>query len=247
MTELTTIANHSYMPSHAPMSVLDLPPSQMVDQITEIANLLSDIIDKKKMYSNISGNKYVTVDGWTTLGSMLNVMVHESEVHQIEGGWYAKVNLVTRGNNTVVSTASAICTRDEASWKNRPSFSLRSMAVTRATGKAYRLAFSWIINLAGYTGTPAEEMEEFNPIGEDNEKATYTDTVQTKPKATKTTKKYDKKNSRMQAALYKILEERSVPFEHLDNVGNAMHGKDFNKATVDEIIKEVVKGQDESE
>jgi len=32
------------------------------------------------------------------------------------------------------------------------------MAATRATGKAYRLAFSWIINLAGYETTPAEEM-----------------------------------------------------------------------------------------
>jgi hypothetical protein len=36
------------------------------------------------------------------------------------------------------------------------------MAVTRATGKAYRLAFSWIMNLAGYEVTPAEEMMGVN-------------------------------------------------------------------------------------
>lgn len=29
---------------------------------------------------------------------------------------------------------------------------------TRAMGKAYRMAFSWIIKLAGYEPTPAEEM-----------------------------------------------------------------------------------------
>jgi hypothetical protein len=32
------------------------------------------------------------------------------------------------------------------------------MAQTRATGKACRLAFSWIMSLAGYEVTPAEEM-----------------------------------------------------------------------------------------
>lgn len=34
----------------------------------------------------------------------------------------------------------------------------RSMAGTRATSKAARLAFSWIIELAGFKSTPAEEM-----------------------------------------------------------------------------------------
>jgi hypothetical protein len=32
------------------------------------------------------------------------------------------------------------------------------MAQTRATGKACRLAFSWIMSLAGYEPTPAEEI-----------------------------------------------------------------------------------------
>jgi len=34
------------------------------------------------------------------------------------------------------------------------------MAITRATGKAFRLAFSWIVVLAGYEATPAEEIVE---------------------------------------------------------------------------------------
>ena len=45
------------------------------------------------------------------------------------------------------------------------------MALTRATGKAFRLGFSWIITLAGYEATPAEEMDgviegEFKPAPE---------------------------------------------------------------------------------
>lgn len=42
---------------------------------------------------------------------------------------------------------------------NRPRFARRSMALTRATGKACRLALSWIMALAGYQSCPAEEME----------------------------------------------------------------------------------------
>lgn len=33
------------------------------------------------------------------------------------------------------------------------------MAATRATSKACRLSFSWIMTLAGFAGTPAEEMD----------------------------------------------------------------------------------------
>lgn len=39
-----------------------------------------------------------------------------------------------------------------------PSFQLRSMAQTRAASKAFRLALSWVVVLAGFKSTPAEEM-----------------------------------------------------------------------------------------
>ena len=52
------------------------------------------------------------------------------------------------------------CGRDEPDWMKRPAFQRRSMAVTRATGKAARLAFSWIMVLAGFQACPAEEIIE---------------------------------------------------------------------------------------
>lgn len=42
--------------------------------------------------------------------------------------------------------------------ENVPLFQLRSMAQTRAGGKAFRNAFSWVVVLAGYKATPAEEL-----------------------------------------------------------------------------------------
>ena len=37
------------------------------------------------------------------------------------------------------------------------------MAQTRALGKAYRMALSWIVKMADYEPTPAEEMPRFKP------------------------------------------------------------------------------------
>jgi len=44
------------------------------------------------------------------------------------------------------------------------------MAITRATGKAFRLSLSWIMQLAGFDPTPAEEIpheEPSTPIRQD--------------------------------------------------------------------------------
>jgi hypothetical protein len=42
--------------------------------------------------------------------------------------------------------------------QHKPQFQLRSMAQTRATAKALRDVFSWVVVLAGYRPTPAEEI-----------------------------------------------------------------------------------------
>ena len=41
-----------------------------------------------------------------------------------------------------------------------PQFQLRSMAQTRACAKAFRNVLSWVIVLAGYKATPAEELPD---------------------------------------------------------------------------------------
>jgi hypothetical protein len=38
---------------------------------------------------------------------------------------------------------------------------MASMAQTRALGKAFRMALSWIMKMAGFEGTYAEDMEGF--------------------------------------------------------------------------------------
>lgn len=71
--------------------------------------------------------------------------------------WEARVEIRTP-EGVVVGSADAMCSRAESTWMNRPDPAVRSMAETRAESRAYRRAVGWIVNIAGYNPTPAEEM-----------------------------------------------------------------------------------------
>jgi hypothetical protein len=62
--------------------------------------------------------------------------------------------------------------RIQAGMESVPQFQLRSMAQTRAGAKALRNALAWVVVLAGYSPTPAEELPEADvvsqrPVAED--------------------------------------------------------------------------------
>ncbi len=71
--------------------------------------------------------------------------------------WEACVEVRT-ADGTVHGRAEAMVSRSEETWSRREDFALRSMAETRAESRAYRRAIGWIVHLAGYSPTPAEEM-----------------------------------------------------------------------------------------
>jgi len=134
-------------------------PTDLVLRATEAANALSDVIENKRLYSVISGKRYVRCEGWTTLAAMLGFLPREETVARRDDGTYeASVALVRITDGTVLTRASAECGMDEPTWKSRPNYARRSMAVTRATSKACRIALSWVMALTGYEVTPAEEV-----------------------------------------------------------------------------------------
>lgn len=80
-----------------------------------------------------------------------------TETYEVDGfDWEARVEVYKDG--TLIAAAEAMVTRSEDSWKTRDDHALRSMAQTRATGKGIAGAARWIVALAGYSATPAEEM-----------------------------------------------------------------------------------------
>ena len=135
-------------------------PADVVNRASEIATVLAKVINDRKLFTVINSKKYVQVDGWNTLGAMIGVLPRETKSEKIENGYLAFVELVRTTDEMIIGGASAICTREEKNWSKRDEYAIKSMATTRATGKAYRLGFSWIMNLAGYESTPAEEMIE---------------------------------------------------------------------------------------
>ncbi len=78
------------------------------------------------------------------------------------GGWKATAHAVTR-DGAVVGGDTAVCTWDEPRWRNRTSAEVLGMAQTRAKSRALRGPLGFIVSLAGYVATPAEEMVEAVP------------------------------------------------------------------------------------
>lgn len=142
-------------------------PSGVIDRAHLIASTLSPLVEQAKLYSMISGRKYVKVEGWNTMLSMLGIFSHVEYSRKLdregELAYEARVVLKTLEGKEVGS-GEAICSSKERNWSGRDEFAIRSMAQTRATGKAARNGFSWIMSLAGYEATPAEEMDGIKPI-----------------------------------------------------------------------------------
>jgi hypothetical protein len=136
--------------------------SEVIESATAMASALADIIDKQGLYKNIQGRNHVLVDGWTTAAALCGLMPREVACEVIEGGAYvAVVSLVRINDGVELTRASAECGGEgDEIWQKRAAYARRSMAITRATSKVCRIALSWVVTLAGYSGTPAEEMEQ---------------------------------------------------------------------------------------
>jgi hypothetical protein len=136
-------------------------PTDMLAQATAIASALSAMVDKQHLFTTISGKKYPQVEAWMTIGRMDNVVAREAErpTRDEDGSWTAEVELVRLSDGMVIGRASAMCgAKGDRPWDSRPDHQRRSMAVTRATSRAFRQQYSWIMALAGYEPTPADEM-----------------------------------------------------------------------------------------
>lgn len=141
------------------LGMIEVAPEEVVARGAEIATVLKAVIVEQKLFTNIGQGVHVHVEGWTTLGAMLGIFPMEEWAKDLDGkGYEVYVALIRVSDGIKIGGASALCMRSEDIWQDRPDYAVRSMAGTRATGKAYRLALSWIMKLAGYEVTPAEEM-----------------------------------------------------------------------------------------
>lgn len=140
-------------------------PEDVVKMARAQADSLMEIVEEKKLYANISGKKHLLAEAWETIGAFNNVHAVPEYVRPfMQGeetvGYEAKVNLMKQGE--VVGSGIMTCGFEEFPCQGKEGIAKHraamSAAQTWATSKAYRLNFAWVVVLAGYSGTPADEM-----------------------------------------------------------------------------------------
>ncbi len=142
-------------------------PAEIMRRAALVAKPLAEHIGNRGLSRSFGGTKnHVYVEGWLMAGTMTGVYAEIGEVKPFvddhgAGGYLAEVWAKTAGGQ-IIGHAQAICTRSEATWKSKPSYALYSMAQTRATSRALRAGLGWIMELAGFDPTPAEEAEGIN-------------------------------------------------------------------------------------
>ena len=124
-----------------------------------IAGALVDVIKDRKLFVRIGGHEHITAEGWTTLGGMLGIVpvVVWTRPNETSDGYVARVEARTL-DGRVVGAAESECSRAERRWKSADPYAIRSMAQTRAIGRALRAPLGQIVVLAGYEPAGAEEI-----------------------------------------------------------------------------------------
>lgn len=139
-------------------------PAEFVNRARLVADALKDVIVQRELFVMVQGKPHVQVEGWQLLGSMLGVTAVCVNTVPVDGGFMATVEARTM-DGRVVGRADAICSKNEkrGPWKNADDYARLSMAQTRATSKALKGPLGFVLSLAGYQTTPAEEMTFAEP------------------------------------------------------------------------------------
>ena len=148
-------------------------PAEMV----VVAKVIKEYIIKNNLSVQITGKDYVMVEGWQFAGSLMSLFPRIVKVEQIKPNeWLAQAEIINRKTKEVVGTGFALCSKAEAKKATFDEYAILSMAQTRAIGKAFRNVIGWIIKLAGYEPTPAEEMKKVE-VKKPSEPETGTDHI----------------------------------------------------------------------
>jgi hypothetical protein len=148
----------------------------ILDRAVKQADRIMDVIRKKNLAVRIGGRdgrEYVRIEAWTALATMngkrFDVLATQNTGSPDDEDFKASacVGLRDIRSGEIVMRAWGSCARKEKNWASRDTFAIESMAQTRAAGKVARLAYGWIVAMAGFEGTPAEEITTVEAKGGD--------------------------------------------------------------------------------
>jgi len=139
---------------------------EMMNNAVHKAKRIAQIINNQKLFTEIGPKKHLDYEAWVTTAASYGArpsIEWTKDLLDEDGtfmGCLARACLMDMATGTKFSFVEHVCTREESSWANRDRYAIVSMAETRAASKACRMAFAWVIVLAGegFATTPSEEM-----------------------------------------------------------------------------------------
>lgn len=158
-------------------------PEHVLEEAQRAARALTDVVRQTNAVITLGKSEHLKVEAWQTLGHFYGLAAQcpDDRTRYVDyggvRGFEATAVLIHIGSGKKVSEATAMCLSDEERWSTRtkyewqgdkrvavgvepvPLFQLRSMAQTRAISKVHGNALKWVVVLAGYSPTPAEEVE----------------------------------------------------------------------------------------
>ena len=136
--------------------------------LADFSKELKAFIVSNQLYTNIKGKNYVHVEGWQFAGASMGLFpivekVEDLSILEDSSKHYkykAEVKLIQLSTGATVGYGIAVCSNKEKGKTDFDEYAVVSMAQTRAVGKAFRPSIGWIMKLAGYEATPAEEIDQ---------------------------------------------------------------------------------------
>jgi hypothetical protein len=179
------------VPVDMPALMLIRTPEIVLAEAHRAAVALKDVLDKRQRKVMFNGNRYLEFEDWSTVARFFGVGCKVLGVRYVEypngvHGFTAHAEAF-RADGVLIASAEADCLTDEPKWRARPKYvtehgrrvqrgeepvpmhQLKSMAQTRASVKTLRMALAWVVVLAGYKPTPAEELDDRADDGDDDE------------------------------------------------------------------------------
>lgn len=163
---------------------LERAPADVLNDATRAAKALQQVIAGKAKPVTFNGEIYLEFEDWQTCARFYGMTAKGTGTQYVQfgdvHGFKATADVLDRDGH-VLSSAESMCLNDEKMWRSRPQyewrdnghggrekikvgeepvplFQLMSMAQTRACAKALRQVLAWVVVLAGFRPTPAEEM-----------------------------------------------------------------------------------------
>ena len=148
----SNVDNHRALFSH--------DPEQAYREAQRLVNAVASKCTGPGYLVNIRGKQYPKIEWWTSVSASLGlfprVLYSKRLDRDSEIAYEAKVEV--HRNGQIIASGEAMCSNREDRWRNADEYAIKSMSITRASGKAYRIPLSFLAVMAGLEVTPAEEM-----------------------------------------------------------------------------------------